>query len=146
MRRTTQRLALLAAAGLGLWLPGCGGRYHKLPETGATLEGTVTYGKDKLEVALVIIQGQGGAQTALIGEDGRYKAENVPLGEVHLGVNTEAGKGQMMGPMMAKAQGKAQGPMPKIIDVPAKYANPDTSGITTTVNKGENTFDIVIPK
>jgi hypothetical protein len=146
MRRTIPRLALLAAAGLGLGLLGCHGRYTKLPETGATLEGTVSYGKDKVEVALVIIQGQGGAQTALIGEDGRYKAENVPLGEVHIAVNTEAGKGQMMGRMMANAQGKAQGPLPRIIDVPARYASPDTSGITTTVNKGENTFDIVIPK
>jgi hypothetical protein len=30
--------------------------------------------------------------------------------------------------------------------VPAKYADPASSGIKTTVNKGENKFDIVIPK
>jgi hypothetical protein len=146
MRRTTQRLALLAAAGFGLWLAGCGfSRYHKLPESGATLEGTVTYGTEKVEVALVIVQGEGGAQTAFI-RDGRYKMDNVPLGAVHIAINTEAGKGEMMGRVMAQSQGKGQGPLPKVIEVPAKYANPTTSGIETTVNKGDNTFDIVIPK
>ncbi len=144
MRRTTQRLALLAAAGLGLWLPGCNGRYHKLPETGATLEGTVSYGKDKLEAAMIIVQGESGGATAFI-ENGRYKAENVPLGQVTLAVNTDAAKGALMGQAMAHSQGKAPAP-PKVIDVPAKYADPKTSGITTTVNKGENTFDIVVPR
>jgi hypothetical protein len=47
---------------------------------------------------------------------------------------------------MAKSQGKGSGPLPKLIDVPGKYFDPTTSGITTTVNKGDNTFNIVIPR
>jgi hypothetical protein len=148
MPRTTLRLATLAVAGFGLLLAGCGTglREKRLPETGATLEGTVSYGKERVMVAMVIIQGEGGAATAFIGEDGRYKADNVPLGAVHIAVNTDAGKGDFQGKLMAKAQGKGQGPLPKLIDVPAKYADPTKSGITTTINKGENKFDIVIPR
>jgi hypothetical protein len=148
MPRTTQRLATLAAAGLGLLLAGCGIglREKRLPETGATLEGTVSYGKDQVMVGMIIIQGEGAASTAFIGEDGRYKADNVPLGTVHLAVNTAAGKGDMMGKVMAKSQGKGQGPLPKVIDVPARYADPVKSGITTTINKGENKFNITIPR
>jgi hypothetical protein len=144
----TRPLALLAVAGCGLLLAGCGIGLHerRLPESGATLEGTVTYGTEKVEVALVIVQGKDGSATASIGEDGRYKADNVPLGEVSIAVSTEAGKGQMMGKMVAQAQGKGEGKPPKLINVPAKYADPATSGIKTTVNKGENTFNIVIPK
>jgi hypothetical protein len=147
MPRWTQRLATLAVAACGLLLAGgCDLTAKRLPETGATLEGTVTYGQEPVMVAMIIVQGEGGASTTYIGEDGRYKAENVPLGTAHLAVNTAAGKGQMMGQIMAKSQGKGQGSLPKMIDVPAKYADPTTSGITTTINKGANTFDIVIPK
>jgi hypothetical protein len=147
MIRTTRRLAALAAAASLLLPAGCGIglREKKLPETGATLEGTVTYGKEKVMVAMVIIQGESGAATAFVGEDGRYKAENVPLGAVKVGVNTAAGKGDFQGKLMAKSQGKGGGPLPKLIDVPAKYFDPTTSGISTTVNKGDNTFNIVIP-
>ncbi len=146
MRRTTRSLPLVLLAAFGLLLVGCGPRGKRLPETGATLEGTVTYAGQKVEAALVIVQGKEGSATAFIGEDGRYKAENVPLGEVTIGVNTAAGRGQMMGKVIAKSQGKADGPVPKFIDVPAKYADATTSGINTTVNKGANTFDIVIAK
>ena len=148
MRRIRQCLPLLVVAGFGLWLAGCGGgvRYHKYEETGATLEGTVTYGDQKLEVAMVIVQGQNGSATAFIGEDGRYKATNVPLGAVNLAVNTDAGKGEMQGKFMAQSQGKGGGTLPKVIDVPAKYADPSTADIKVTIHKGENKFDIVIPK
>jgi hypothetical protein len=147
MLRLNQCLATLAVAACGLLVGGgCGLPAKELPETGATLEGKVTYGAQPIMVAMIVIQGEGGMATAFIGEDGRYKAENVPLGKVQIGVNTDAGKGQMTGKMMAQSQSKGQGSLPKIIDVPAKHADPTTSGITTTINKGGNSFDIVIPK
>jgi hypothetical protein len=147
MPRLTQRLAILAvAACLLIVLGGCGLSEKRLPVTGATLEGTVTYGQEPVMVAMIIVQGESGASTTFIGEDGRYKAENVPLGTVHLAVNTAAGKGQMMGKIMSQSQNKEQGALPKMIDVPDKYADPTASGITTTINKGENKLDIVIRK
>jgi hypothetical protein len=148
MRQHLQSLALLSLAGFGLLLAGCNQRYVSVPLTGATLEGTVTYGKEKILVALVTVQGQGGASASgFVGDDGRYKILNVPLGEVSIGVNTDAGKGQMMSKVMARTAGKEKGaPLPKVIDVPAKFGDPNTSGINTTINKGANTFDIVIPR
>src|SRR5579871_4980755 len=136
MRRTLQRCALLALAGLVLGPAGCSNHYNKeisLPQTGATLEGTVTYGGEKLHAAMVVAVGLSGAATGFIGDDGQYHLNNVPLGEVHIAVNTGAAKGQMMGQMMNQSQGKAKGP-PRIIDVPAKYGDPNKSGIKTTVN------------
>jgi hypothetical protein len=37
-------------------------------------------------------------------------------------------------------------PPPKFIDVPKKYAEPETSGVTTHVKAGANQFDIVLHK
>src|SRR5262245_57926211 len=145
MCRSEQRPALLALLGLGLLLPGCGPNGVRYPETGATLEGTVTYGKDKVGAALVIAQNDSGSATAFVGDDGRFKLENVPLGEVNLGVNTEAGKGQAIGKMMAQSQGKPRGTL-KLVDVPRRFADPAKSGIKTTISKGPNTHHIVIPQ
>jgi hypothetical protein len=118
-------------------------REVRYPETGATLEGTITYGKDMVGAALVVVQNDSGSATAFVDDNGRFKLNNVPLGEVRIGVNTDAGKGQAMGKLMAQSQGKAQGG-PKIVDVPSRFANPATSGLKTTIQKGANTFDIVI--
>jgi hypothetical protein len=43
----------------------------------------------------------------------------------------------------AKGSGKTT---VKIVKVPEKYFDPEKSGIKTTVNKGNNTYDIVIPR
>jgi hypothetical protein len=146
MRKTTQGLALLALLGLGWLLAGCS-RYNEVryPETGATLEGTVHYGKEKVGVAMVVAKNDKGSATAFIDDDGRYRMTNVPLGEVNIAVNTEAGKGQAFGKFMAASQGKAKG-APRVVDVPMRFADPDKSGIKTTISKGENTYDIVVPR
>jgi hypothetical protein len=149
MHRPLQRLIPFLILVLGLSPLGCRYvGYKTLPESGASLEGTVTYGKEKLQAAFIIVQGSSGAATGNIGEDGHYKIENVPLGEVSIAVNTEAAKGQLMGQFMAQSLNKEKGGKapPRIIDVPAKYADPNKSGIKTTINKGPNTFDIVIPR
>jgi hypothetical protein len=145
MIRTGSGHLRLALLGLALFVAGCGPKGIRYPETGASLEGTVTYGNDQVGAALVIAQNDTGAATAFVDDDGKYRLQNVPLGEVNIAVNTAAGKGQAMGKAMAQSQGKAKG-APKIIDVPAKFADPAKSGIKTTVNKGPNTFNIVIPK
>ena len=74
---------------LCMFLTSCGsGRYEPIPETGASLTGTVTYKKELLKIGMVIVAGKTGA-TGEIGEDGRYKVENVPLGEVTLAINRQ---------------------------------------------------------
>jgi len=143
MKQNPARLALFGCA---LVFVGCRfGGDVRYPETGATLEGTLTYGNDKVGAALVIAQNDSGAATAFVDANGHFKLENVPLGEVNIGVNTEAGKGEAMGRAMSQSQGKSKG-TPKIIDIPKQFWDPATSGIKTKVNKGANTFDIAIPK
>ena len=155
MRHTMRLGGAALVVGCALLIASCGYgvKEERLPTTGATLEGTVTRGSEKLSAALIVVAGSSSSATGEIDEaTGRYKVQNVPLGEVKIAVNTEAAKGQLMGKMMsgyykgpeAKTRGLV-GP-PKIIDVPTKYADPATSGITTTINAGANTFDIVIPK
>lgn len=141
MRMVYRRVgAVLLAAGC-VTLASCGGRYEPIPETGATLEGTVTYKGEKVGAALIILAGTSGGAQGTVGDDGRYKIENAPLGEVKIGVNTAAAKGMAMG-RAAGQHTKAA----KLLDVPGQYADPIKSGITTTVQKGNNTFDIAITK
>ena len=135
------RLALLA---LGCVLAGCTSYEYRLPETGASLEGTVTYGSETVPMAQINVGGEKGQASGQL-EEGHYKVERVPIGEVKIGVNTEAMRGNFIGQQMARSKGGGTGPAPKFVSVPAKYADPDTSGITTMTKRGKNTFDIVIP-
>jgi hypothetical protein len=137
----------LVIVGAVCLLAGCwrGPREVVYPETGASLTGSVSYGKDKVGAALVVAQNRSGSATAFVDDEGRFELTNVPLGEVSIGVNTAAGKGQAMGKLMAQSQGKAKG-APRIIAVPEKFFDPATSGIKTTIAAGENHFDVVIPK
>jgi hypothetical protein len=125
---------------------GCGTGGVRYPETGATLEGSVKYGNDKITIAMVVAQNNNGSSTAFVDADGRYKLENVPLGDVSIAVNTAAGKGQAIGKMMAEAKGKPTSAAPKVIDVPEQYTDPARSPIKTNIVKGTNQFDIVIPR
>ncbi len=146
MRRVSTRLVFFGLViSYAVLAASCGERGHRLPDTGATLEGTITYGGTKVPFAQVTAMGQDGMATGNVQEDGRYKMTNVPLGEVKIGVNPEAAKGEFMSKVMAESKGKAKGAA-RFVDVPAKYHEPDTSGLKTTIQKGANTFDIVILK
>jgi len=140
-----RRLTFLTLSGLSLCAVACDGAQARRQETGATLEGTVKYGDQPIMVAMIVAQGSSGAATAFIGDDGRYKLDNVPLGEVNIAVNTDAGKGNLMSKVMAQSRGKGPA-LPRVIEVPKQYFDPVKSGIKTTVKPGANTFDVVIPK
>src|SRR5436305_8793297 len=127
------RLALLIITGC---LVGCSPYEYRLPRTGATLEGTITYGNDTLQMAQVNVFSDKGQAIGRI-DGGRYKVENAPLGAVKIGVNTEAERGNAIGQAMARSKGVGTGPAPKFINLPPKYQDPETSGVTTTVKKGK---------
>jgi hypothetical protein len=155
MRHLLRLWAALLVTLCGLLIASCGYgvKEERLPETGATLEGAVTYGNEKVPVALIIVSGGGNTATGLVDDaTGRYKVENVPIGEVKIGVSTAAGQGQLKGKMMSgyykgpEAKSKGITAPPNVVDVPGRYANPDTSGLKTTTTKGANTYDIAIPK
>jgi len=146
MRRLLRRVALLGLmGGFAVLAVSCGERGERLPDTGATLEGTITYGGVKVPFAHVTAMGKDGMATGNVQEDGRYKLTNVPLGEVDLAVNTTAAKGEYVSRVMAESKGKGKSPS-KFVDVPAKYHDLEKSGLKTTVQKGSNTYDIVISK
>jgi hypothetical protein len=146
MQVISTRLALAGwFSGLALLAASCGERGERLPETGASLEGTITYGGVRVPFAMVTVMGENGMATGHVGDDGRYQIANVPLGEVRIGVNTMAAKGEYVSRVMAESRGRGKA-LSKFIDVPAKYHDPETSGLRTAVSKGVNTFEIVIPK
>jgi len=144
MRRLSLRLGCVVITFSALLAVSCE-KGERLPETGATLEGTVAYGSQQLEFAMILVQTANASATGRIGDDGRYRVENVPLGEVLIGVNTSAARGDFQSKIMAQSQAKAK-TQPKFIEVPAKYFDPEKSGLKTTITKGANTYDIVIPK
>jgi hypothetical protein len=155
MRRSIRfgRARILAVPLLTLLAVSCGGSENRVSESGATLEGTVKYDGEPLRFAMIMVRTDTATASGRIGEDGRYKIENVPLGEVSVGVNTAAAQGEANAAAMAGgaykgpgATGKGKAVGVKFIPIPAKYHDPTTSGLKTTVNKGANTYNIEVPK
>jgi hypothetical protein len=148
MRLNCLRIVVLLM--LSSLLAACGPYEYRLPDTGATLEGTITYAGEKVPLAQINVLSEKGQGIGVVEEDGRYLVTRAPLGEVKIGVNTEAMRSQAIGQQMAqsykgpgaKAAGRAAAV--KFISLPAKYQDPETSGITTTIKSGKNTFDIVL--
>ena len=145
------------SAVVALSLAACGGDHIPiaLPDSGAVVVGTVKYGGEDVQYALVVLQGADGSTAAgMIDEEGRYRIPNAPLGEVRVGVNSNAARGLYQtalmrgGAMTGSPDGKTgrKKVSLRFIDVPVKYLDPAGSGLTTTVAKGENTFDIDLPK
>lgn len=149
MVRNLRPFALLMLFACMPLIGGCGVSETTLAESGATLTGTITYKDEPIEFAMVIVQGENNvATTGKVRDDGKYLVENVPLGPVKVAVNTQAAMGDFTSKNMQqnssaldpKKSGKISAP--KFQDVPKKYFVVETSGLTTTIQKGENTFDI----
>ena len=115
---------------------------------------------------------EGGAIPAPIGPDGRYTAFDILDGEMVVTVETESinpdkkqpeyrgykggGPSKMYGgkagggAVVPKGKGMEMSPAPesspgvntKYMKIPAKYADPKTSGLTVTLVKGEQTHNI----
>lgn len=158
MTRLIRRATMGFAAAVVLALTACGDSSHipvALPDSGAVVLGTVRYGGEDVQYALIVLQGQDGSTAAgMIDEEGRYRVPNAPLGEVRVGVNSNAARGVYQTAIM-RGGAMTGGPEEKagrkkvnlrFIDVPVKYLDPASSGLTTAVVKGENTYDIVLPK
>jgi hypothetical protein len=128
---------------------GCSGE-EKLVLSEAKLEGAITYKGKQVPYALVIVSvdmkgaGSGSGASGFADKSGKFSIEHVPTGPIAIGVNTDAGRGNMMGATMSAAIGGEKSAAPTFVDVPKKYFDPGTSGIKTTVEnpKGINTFDI----
>jgi hypothetical protein len=141
MHRFTRASVYVGLAACCLMMASCSGNPTvELEASGANLSGTVTLNGRPVPYAMIIASGESGSAQALSDEGGNYKIENVPLGAVKIGVNTDAGKGMMMGKVQAAQQG--HGEAPTFVSVSEKYFLPESSGLTTNVAEGENTFAI----
>ena len=84
--RYAKWLGTAVVAGCAIVTASCGGRFVKeerLPTTGATLEGTVTYGSEKVPAALVIVAGGGSSATGDVDEAKKvFAAFKLSVGDV----------------------------------------------------------------
>src|SRR5262245_17982966 len=103
MRRLVRRLKLFVIAFVAVAAVSClGPKERRLPESGATLEGTVTYNGQQLEFAMIQVVTKSNSAQGMIGDDGKYKVSNVPLGDVKIAVNTSAARGAYQSKIMAQ--------------------------------------------
>jgi hypothetical protein len=105
----------------------------------ASLKGKVSYKGKPVPYALVILVGDDASATGNADADGNYFVPYAPVGTVKVGVNTAAGRGMMMSAVMASAQSGDKSSKPKFLDVPPKFFDPSTSGLTVKVEDSKKT-------
>jgi hypothetical protein len=118
-----------------------------------TVSGKVAYKGEPVTFGAVAIYGADG-QTASgrIDADGHYTVDKVPIGDVKMAVltpNPTTPKGSSKGRLKSKGKVKYSGAevpsmdwVSKFVAIPARYKDPDQSGLTFTVKSGEQTIDL----
>lgn len=128
-----------------LIIAGCGG------SSVGTVSGTVSYKKQLLKGGNVsIIPKAGEPRSSSIAEDGSYKISKVPIGPAKITVETKSlrpvSQKSLPGPY-ARApkdvlpQG-VQGDAKRYVAIPDKYADPEGSGLSLEVKRGDQTHNI----
>lgn len=132
MRSTAQTLRFTLLAALMV----CIGCSRELP-TGS-VAGKVTFQGKPLAVGTVLLvnPATGIGANAVLDPSGGFRIEGVRTGEYQVAIQRPPAP-----PPDEMAAGKEWTPSP----VPDKYQVPDTSGLTVTINEGENTADFDIP-
>jgi hypothetical protein len=151
------RFAGLLACCAVVLASGCGPDY----KARAVVKGKVTKGGKSLTTGTVVFHGKSGiTATAIIDGDGNYQMPDAPIGECKVTVTVQGlpmdpsvharlkGKGPKMpeGPKNPEENSSPAPPLAKIpkevILIDPKYSNTDTSGLSFTVQKGEQTYNI----
>jgi hypothetical protein len=125
----------------------------------ATVSGKVTYQDKPVTSGTVVFVPEDKAKMgdrAPIKPDGTYSTSNLPLGKMKVGVEpgqkgapaqmpkgAKFGKDKQPGQYAPEA---AASPAGAYVDIPDKYRNPDTSGLTVDVNSSSKTYDIPLGK
>jgi hypothetical protein len=136
---------------------GCGPNY----KARATVKGKVTFANTNLTVGSVTFNGKDNVTgTASIDKNGNYVMNDAPLGDVTITVSVPSQPtgglarggpspfkppkdGGSVNPENPEQRISIMGEMPaRVVPIPEKYANVQTSGLTYTVEKGEHTHDI----
>jgi hypothetical protein len=161
MKRLPQ-LKILSVLGLASVLAsvalfaGCGGG-HSINQ--GSVSGKITYkGAPVTGGTITFFPTSGtGSAPVTIKPDGTYSSTDVPMGDMGVSIETESVKGLGGGgpaynipkgmkppsgtpqPEQPKIQGGAN--MPVYVQIPQKYVNPKTSGLTCTIKPGKNVCD-----
>jgi hypothetical protein len=125
---------------------GCGGKGRS---NTAIIEGTITYKGTKLgggNITYNPVSGAGAYQVA-IGNDGTYMVTEVPPGDAVVTVETESVKRAAEKPAYGGKGDMKMSPAPKgyepkvgtYVEIPAKYADKEKSGLKYTVQSGKQT-------
>ncbi|HEY7428232.1 MAG TPA: hypothetical protein VH682_28620 [Gemmataceae bacterium] len=130
------KAGLVLLLGLAVW--GCG------RSTTATVSGHVRYQGAPLSAGLVIFYGPNHqVDNAFIRADGSYTATKVPLGAVKVAVTTP---GTLFKEMEKARQKMGKKPSTssdaKRVSLPARYHDPERSGLELTVTSGSQPFEI----
>jgi hypothetical protein len=147
-------LASLSCVGM-LGLLGC----SSPSSNRAVVKGEVSLGGKKLNMGSVLFSTKDNrTATATIDPNGNYEMKDAPIGQVDVAVIVPKG-GKMMSPMAGKGVapkgiGEMKSPEGQgtglafdpskmtIVEIPDKYSNLATSGLTFKVEKGEQTINI----
>lgn len=120
---------------------GCGGQAK------GTVSGKVTYQGRPLSSGIVSFVPESGApHYADIQSDGSYRMVNAPVGPVKIGVQSkpkQSASPSARMPRNPQDYGKLEADMnQKESILPDQYTDPNKSGLTYTVKKGKQPFDI----
>jgi hypothetical protein len=144
MTPPTVRPAAVLFSALVLAMAGCGGN-------DSTLTGQVTYqGQPVIFGAVIVHCADGIGRSSSIGPDGKYAVGNLPTGPVKITVESpELPDPAARRPRPPRSEGPAETPpeykpldRSKWVRLPDKFADPDKSGLTTTLKRGTNRLDI----
>jgi hypothetical protein len=147
-RHSTRACGGLLLFGLLAFAVGCGPNY----KARGTVKGTVTFAGKNLTAGSVVFYGKDNLTgSASIRTDGTYVINDAPLGDVKITVTVPQMppggvgymKGAPAGPVMPGESASSATTIPSnVVSIPQKYANVETSGLTYTVQRGEQTHDI----
>ncbi|AWM41383.1 hypothetical protein GobsT_75820 [Gemmata obscuriglobus] len=100
-----------------------------------TIEGTITYKGAPLQSGILRFVGAGGAfATAPIHSDGTFTITDVVPGEIQVGI--------MEGPRSSSSSDGKGAAAPKTAPLPAKYKDPEHSGLKYTIDENTKKLNI----
>jgi hypothetical protein len=128
-RSTALRWAALV---LVIGVAGCGGGGSS--NAGVTVTGKVLLGDKPVEAGLVtFVTDDGRSASAQLGPGGEFTMTNAPVGKVYVGVNTQMLRGQQQ-LHLQQSKGKE---VLQFVEVPPRYADPKSSGLTEVIEAGK---------
>ena len=123
--------ASLAGLALAIAVAGCGSGSSS---AGVTVTGKVLLGDKPVEAGLVtFVTDDGRSASAQLGPGGEFTMTNAPIGKVYIGVNTQMLRGQQQ-LHLQQSKGKE---VFQFVEVPPRYADPKSSGLTDVVEAGK---------